>query len=59
MNFPVTLATKSDQVALVIRALMALESPVMNLDCGERAGSHSAPGGAGIYGRRDAGQNRG
>jgi len=43
MNFPVTLATKSDQVALVIRALMALESPVMNFDCGERAAGLAAP----------------
>jgi hypothetical protein len=31
------LATESDQVALGVRALMALESPVMNFDCGKRA----------------------
>jgi hypothetical protein len=36
MNFPMTLATESDQVALGIRALMAPESPMMNLDGGER-----------------------
>jgi hypothetical protein len=34
MNFPVTLATESDQVARGIGALMAPESPVMNFDCG-------------------------
>jgi hypothetical protein len=33
MNFPVTLATQGDQVALGICALMAPESPVMNFDC--------------------------
>ena len=43
MNFPITFATESDQVALGIRPLMAPESPVMNFDCGERAAGLAAP----------------
>jgi hypothetical protein len=43
MNFPMTLATKRDQVVLGIRALMAPESLVMNFDCGERAAGLAAP----------------
>ncbi|MFZ3211405.1 MAG: hypothetical protein WA188_07800 [Terriglobales bacterium] len=43
MNFPVTLATKSDQVLLGIRTLTAPESVVMNFDCGKRAASLAAP----------------
>jgi len=43
MNFPVTLATESDQVAPGIRALMVFESHVMNLNCGERAAGLAAP----------------
>ena len=43
MNFPVTLATESDQVAFGILALMAPESPVMNFDCGKRAAGLAAP----------------
>ena len=43
MNFPVTLATESDQVALGIRALIAPELPVMNFDCGKRAAGLAAP----------------
>jgi len=43
MNFPMTLATKSDQVVLGIRALMAPESLVMNFKCGERAAGLAPP----------------
>jgi len=43
MNFPMTLATEGDQVALGIRALMAPESLVMDFDCGERAAGLAAP----------------
>jgi len=43
MNFSVTLAAESDQVALVIRALMAPELLVMNFDCGKRATRLAAP----------------
>jgi hypothetical protein len=43
MNFPVTLATESDQVVLGILALMAPESLVMNFDCGERAAGLAPP----------------
>jgi len=43
MNFPVTLATQSDQVVFGIRALMAPESPVMNFDCGKRAAGLAPP----------------
>jgi len=43
MNFPMTLATESDQVALDIRALTAPESPMMNLDGGERAAGLAPP----------------
>jgi len=43
MNFPVSVATKSDQVALGILSLMASESSVMNFDRGERAAGLAAP----------------
>jgi hypothetical protein len=43
MNFPVTRATESDQVALVIRAPMAPKSLVMNFDCGQRAAGLAPP----------------
>jgi hypothetical protein len=43
MNFPVTVATERDQIALVIRALMTPESSVMNFDCGERAAGLAPP----------------
>jgi len=43
MNFPVTVATKSDQVALGILALIASESSVMNFDRAERAAGLAAP----------------
>jgi hypothetical protein len=43
MDFPMTLATESDQVAFGILALMASESLVMNFDCGERAAGLAAP----------------
>jgi hypothetical protein len=43
MNYPATLATESDQVALGIHALMAPESPVMNFDCGKRTAGLAAP----------------
>jgi len=43
MNFPMALATESDQVVLGIRALMAPESPVMNFDCRKRAAGLAAP----------------
>jgi len=43
MNFPVTLATQSDQVVRGILALMAPESLMMNFDCGKRAAGLAAP----------------
>ena len=43
MNFPMTVATEGDHVALGICAPMAPESPMMNLDGRERAAGLAAP----------------
>jgi len=43
MNFPVTLATQSDQVVRDILALMAPESLMMNFNCGKRAAGLAPP----------------
>jgi hypothetical protein len=43
MNFPMTLATESDQVVLDIRTLSAFEMLMMDFDAGKRTAELAAP----------------